>query len=113
MHEAYKSAFAVAAVAGAALLPVSAGHAQSTTWFVHSNCNVSPCVMGVADQSYATPGNARWNEGWRRMSQGYSDGAQAWRTACRWHYGRAGYTAPDIASGTFSCASVCANGTCQ
>lgn len=74
---------------------------------VHANCSVSPCVMGVAEVGYAVPGNARYTEGWRQTSQTYADTPTALRTMCRWHYGRAGYSAPGIANGDVNCASLC------
>jgi hypothetical protein len=80
---------------------------------VFVNCQVTPCVMGVAAPGYAVPGNQRFAEGWRRFNTNpypltdFPDQAAAWRFACRIHYSDARFSAPDIVQGRVNCASLC------
>lgn len=76
--------------------------AQSLSWFVYSNCTVNPCMVGVAQYSYAVPNNQRYREGWRKYSGGYNGARQAWRAACRMYYTRR-FNIPDIYAGRVNC----------
>lgn len=80
---------------------------------VFENCRVTPCVLGVADPSYAVPGNQRYAEGWRRFNTNpypltdFPDDRQAWQFACRIHYSSSRHSAPDIVEGRVNCAELC------
>ena len=80
---------------------------------VFENCRVTPCVLGVADPSYALPGNQRCAEGWRRFNTNpypltdFPDHQQAWRFACRIHHSSPRHSAPDIVDGRIDCAALC------
>ena len=112
------SGMAVIACLALGMVQAGAALAQGTGFAVYRNCNApfngADCTIGVAGSGYATSGSAEARSGWNRMSQVYSDGAQAWRTACRWHYGNPTYASPDIVSRRVNCASFC-NGkrSCQ
>jgi len=103
-----------ASVAVLAVMP-TAVEAQAGPWAVWENCrNGRPCTIGVAPKSYAPFGSANHKAGWYVKSQYYKNSDDAWRTACRWHYGgNTSVTSPDISSGRFNCRTVCNNGTCR
>ena len=99
---------------GTILLSASIVQAQSTSWAVFENCNVSPCVMGVATLDYATPGNGNYAAAWRQKSQSYGSNADASRTMCRWDWRSTVRTSPDIDNGALNCVALCGgNGSCQ
>ena len=97
-------AFAAAIALGTLSAPGPA-QAQSLSWFVYYNCNVNPCMVGVAEYSYATPNNQRYREGWRKYSGGYNGARQAWRAACRMYY-TGKFNIPDIVYGRVNCPSI-------
>lgn len=86
----------------------------SSVWYVWKNCTAYPCTIGVAVHGYAQPGSVNHSNGWRTLSQSYRDGNDAWRTACRYHYGNPRYNSPDIANGVIVCENLCnGNKSCQ
>lgn len=81
----------------------------SAELFIYQNCSGGPdhCTLGVADGGYATPSNARYREGWRRLpDEGpFRDHPAAWRRLCRLH-APPSREAPDIAAGRIDCAAL-------
>lgn len=80
---------------------------------VFENCQVTPCMIGVADPSYAVPGNQRYAEGWRRFNTNpypltnFPNDRKAWQFACRIHYSSSRHNSPDIEAGRVNCAELC------
>ncbi len=100
------------AVGVVSLVGLTAGRAaDAQTLYVYANCRVSPCNIGVAHRYYAIPNNARYREGWRKISRRYFSRNKAWRYACRLHYARNRYRSPDIARGRINCAALGRAGT--
>ncbi len=93
----------VARPAGPAAAPAA------ETLFIYQNCARGPdaCTLGVADGAYATPGNARHREGWRRLPDDgpFSSHPSAWARACRLH-APPSRVAPAITSGEIDCAAL-------
>lgn len=65
------------------------------SWSIFRNCDVRPCVIGIALPTYSEPGFSRIGT--------FASSAEAWAEACRMHYNDPNYNSPDIQNGLIDC----------